>query len=275
MQDHTLDRWKTRFAKAAQLLAERLDDPPPLEELAAAAAISPFHFHRIWRALTGETVSQSVLRLRIEVSQQMLAAGGGSVTEVAMASGFGTPQSFARAFRRQTGVTPTAFRQSAEGSTILAGMPEIEIVERDRILVVALRHSGNYFGLNKTYGELWGWADKAGFLAGLRGIYGIPLDDPENVPVDELRYEACLALGDVSPPLPFHLLTLPGGATARMRYQGSYAGLDDAKQRMVEDWLLHSGREPGDHPIYSHFLNDPDSTPEPELLTDLYLPLRV
>ena len=275
MQDNTLDRWKNRFAKAAQLLAERLDDPPPLEELAAAAAISPYHFHRIWRALTGETVSQSVLRLRIEASQQMLAAGGGSVTEIAMASGFGTPQSFARAFRRQTGVTPTAFRESASGSAVLPEAPAIEIVERDRTLVVALRHSGDYFGLNETYGELWSWADQAGFLAGLQGIYGIPLDDPENVPVSELRYEACLALGDIAPPPPFHLLALPGGETARMRHLGSYAGLDAAKQRMVEDWLLPSGREPADHPIYSHFLNDPDTTPEADLITDLYLPLKV
>ncbi len=274
MQDNTLDRWKVRFSKAAQLLTERLDDPPPLEELAAAAAISPYHFHRFWRALTGETVSQSVLRLRIEASQQMLASGGGSVTEVAMASGFGTPQSFARAFRRQTGVTPTAFRETTTASAIPSGAPEIEILERDRVLVVALRHSGDYFGLNKTYGELWSWADKAGFLAGLQGIYGIPLDDPDNVPVSDLRYEACLALGVVAPPPPFHLLTLPGGETARMRHHGSYAGLEEAKQRMVEDWLLPSGREPADHPIYSHFLNDPDNTAEADLITDLYLPLK-
>ncbi|HMA51573.1 MAG TPA: AraC family transcriptional regulator, partial [Magnetospirillaceae bacterium] len=62
MQEDKLERWKTRFARAAKLLSERLDDPPPLEDLAAAAAISPYHFHRIWRALTGETVRETVLR---------------------------------------------------------------------------------------------------------------------------------------------------------------------------------------------------------------------
>lgn len=274
MQDDTLERWKTRLGKAAQLLSARLDDPPPLEELAAAAAISPFHFHRIWRALTGETVSQSVLRLRIEASQQMLAAGGSNVTEVAMAAGFGTPQSFARAFRRQTGVTPTAYRQQTAGTVTPLCPPQVEIEQRDETLVVALRHTGDCRVLNRVFATVWGWATEAGLIGGLRGIYGIPYDDPESVATPELRYDACLALGEASPPAPFKLISLPGGPAARLRHYGPYEGLEATVDRLIGDWLLTSDFEPADHPMFNHYLNDPDTTPEPDLITDVYLPLK-
>ena len=110
MHDENLTRWRARLERAAALLSERLDNPPSLKELAGAAAVSPYHFHRIWRALTNETVSQTVLRLRLEASQALLQARDASVAETAMAVGFGTPQSFARAFRRHTGLTPTEHR---------------------------------------------------------------------------------------------------------------------------------------------------------------------
>jgi pimeloyl-ACP methyl ester carboxylesterase len=52
VDEDKLDRWRRRLEHAASLLSGRLDDPPSLAELASAAAVSPFHFHRIWRALT-------------------------------------------------------------------------------------------------------------------------------------------------------------------------------------------------------------------------------
>jgi AraC family transcriptional regulator len=115
------ERGRRRFERAASLLSGRLDDPPSLAELASAAAVSPYHFHRIWRALTCETVGQTLLRLRLQASQELLLVKDAKVTETATALGFGTPQSFARAFRRYTGLTPTEHRSSqpsvAEGNS--------------------------------------------------------------------------------------------------------------------------------------------------------------
>jgi transcriptional regulator GlxA family with amidase domain len=91
VDEDILDRWKRRLEGAAALLSGRLDDPPSLTELASAAAVSPFHFHRIWRALTRETVAQTILRLRMEVSQELLLVKDASVTQTALAVGFGTP----------------------------------------------------------------------------------------------------------------------------------------------------------------------------------------
>jgi AraC family transcriptional regulator len=273
--DEVFDRWRSRFERAASLLSRRLDDPPSLAELASAAAVSPFYFHRIWRALTRETVGQTVLRLRLEASQELLLVKDTSVTETATALGFGTPQSFARAFRRHTGLTPSEHRNSQPSVADMDTRDmKVSIDRRGEIMVVGLRREGKpYTNLNATFGQVWTWAEATDILKDLQGIYGIPLDDPASVPDDQLRYDACLALGVTSAPKPFRVLRLPAGEYARLRHFGSYDGLEVATQYVVGEWLLSSGREPADFAVFHNFLNDPDQTPVHQLMTDVLLPL--
>jgi AraC family transcriptional regulator len=271
-----LDRWRRRIQRAASLLSGRLDDPPSLAELAAAAAVSPFHFHRIWRGLTGETVGQTILRLRMEASQKLLLVKDASVTRTATEVGFGTPQSFARAFRRHTGVTPSE-HQDSRSSFIDADIRDMKVVvdRRGDIVVVGLRREGKpYTNLNATFGEVWSWAEATDTLKDLQGIYGIPLDDPASVAENELRYDACLALGVISARAPFRILRLPAGEYACLRHFGSYVGLEAADQYVVGEWLVSTGREPADFPLFHHFHNDPDQTPVDQLITDILLPLK-
>jgi len=276
VDEDMLDRWRRRLERAASLLSGRLDDPPSLAELASAAAVSPFHFHRIWRALTRETVGQTILRLRMEASQELLLVKDASVTETAAAVGFGTPQSFARAFRRHTGLTPSEHRnsQSSAGKKHSPDM-NVAVDRRGEIIIVALRREGKpYTDLNATFGQVWSWAEATDRLQHLRGIYGILLDDPASVPVSELRYDAGLALGVTSAPEPFRVLRLPAGEFACLRHYGSYDGLEAATQYVVGEWLLSSGREPADFPIFHNAINDPDQTPVDELMTDILLQLK-
>jgi AraC family transcriptional regulator len=276
VDEDMLDRWRRRIQRAASLLSGRLDDPPSLAELAAAAAVSPFHFHRIWRGLTGETVGQTILRLRMEASQKLLLVKDASVTRTATEVGFGTPQSFARAFRRHTGVTPSE-HQDSRSSFIDADIRDMKVVvdRRGEIVVVGLRREGKpYTNLNATFGKVWSWAEATDTLKDLQGIYGIPLDDPASVAENELRYDACLALGVISARAPFRILRLPAGEYACLRHFGSYVGLEAADQYVVGEWLVSTGREPADFPLFHHFHNDPDQTPVDQLITDILLPLK-
>jgi AraC family transcriptional regulator len=276
VDEDMLDRWRGRLERAASLLSRRLDDPPSLAELASAAAVSPYHFHRIWRALTGETVGQTILRLRMEASQELLLVEKASVTETAAALGFATPQSFARAFRRHTGHTPSEHRDS-QSSVAKENTRDLKVAvdRRGEIMVVGLRREGKpYTRLNATFGQVWSWAEATDILKDLQGIYGIPLDDPASVPEDELRYDACLALGVSSAPPPFRVHRLPAAEYARLRHFGSYDGLEAATQYIVGEWLLSSDREPADFPVIHYSHNDPDQTPVEELVTDILLPLK-
>ncbi|WP_448662178.1 GyrI-like domain-containing protein [Sphingomonas sp. CJ20] len=272
MTDLHDDPWEARMERALALLAERLDAPPDLHALAAAAGISAYHFHRIWRALTGETVGDSIARLRIAAAQVRLAAGGESVTGVAMESGYGTPQSFARAFRRVTGMSPSAFVATGAAPVNVTPPPDADIRIELRApgeLVALRREGGGYRELNALYGQLWDWAAGAGKLDGLQGIYGLLLDDPESVPEARQRYDAALALADPGiPEPPLRIVSLPGGEHAVLRHVGSHDALEPVNQRLIA-WLVASGRMPGDFPLIHHALDDPDETPEAELRTDV------
>ena len=152
---------------------------------------------------------------------------------------------------------------------------KVAIDRRGEIMIVALRREGKpYTDLNATFGRVWSWAEATDTLQHLQGIYGIPLDDPASVPVNELRYDASLALGVTSAPEPFRVLRLPAGEFACLRHYGSYVGLEAATQHVMGEWLLSSGREPADFPIFHHFINDPDQTPVDELMTDILLQLK-
>ena len=81
------------------------------------AHFSAFHFHRLFRAWTGETLGDYLRRRRVETGALRLATQPRStVLEVALAVGFGSGEAFARAFRQRFGATPSAWR--AAGSAI-------------------------------------------------------------------------------------------------------------------------------------------------------------
>lgn len=284
MADDALDCFDARMARVLRLIGEHADEPLPLERLAAEAALSLFHFHRVWRAVTGEPIMQTVRRLRMERAAHLLATTDRPITRIALDSGFESSQSFARAFRQVMGRTPSearaagAHRGSPSITRPTAGAPmSVEVVSLEPFTIVAKRRIGPYTtaDLAATFRVPWVWARSAGLMSRLRGIYGVPLDDPESVPSETIGYDAGFDFGsDLEPPPDLHRVELGGGEAARIRVVGSYDGLDAACQFLYGEWLPRSGREPADAPLFIRFHNDPDTTPEADLVTDVYLPLR-
>jgi len=112
-----------RVQPALALAAARLDEGVPLGALAAHAGMSPFHLHRLFSAVAGETPKQYTLRLRVSRGAAMLVAGDASVLEIALSCGFESHEAFTRAFRRRFGLTPRAYR--ARGLTPGAGVADV------------------------------------------------------------------------------------------------------------------------------------------------------
>jgi AraC family transcriptional regulator len=112
------DRFRAEYAarihRVVDFVERHLDRAFTLDELARIACFSPFHFHRVFTAFTGEPLYQFILRLRLErAASQLLQNPGKSVTAVALDCGFGSPAAFARAFRRAFGTTATAWRRAS------------------------------------------------------------------------------------------------------------------------------------------------------------------
>jgi AraC family transcriptional regulator len=274
-----------RIERVLALISTNLGEPLPLRRLASEASLSPYHFHRIWRATTGEPIGETIRRLRLEKAIHSLRTTPDSVTEIAFDSGFGSSQAFSRAFKQATGCAPSEYRAKAP-PPVFKGEKElkhrlkafdVEVVSFKPFLVISKRHNGAYDErrLAETFRIPWNWAIGSGYSERLRGIYGIPHDDPSSVIPSRLRYDACLDLGaDIQPPPYLRRRTLGGGDFAKLSVVGSYEQLDDAYQYLLGIWLSGAGRQADDRPLFNHFLSDPDVTPEPDRITDVYLPLK-
>jgi len=289
----TRDAHHRRIQRAVALIEHAIghgDEPPELSRLAEAASFSPFHFHRVYRAMTGETTGQTVARLRLLQGLRLLANGERSVTDAALAVGYQTPQAFTRALRQGIGGTPSELRAEPERLwreiDRLAQPPapedgtaaplRVEVVSVEPFQVAALRVTGAYPEQNQGYGRLFGWAAHNGLLDSLRGLYGVALDDRRDVPPQACAFDCMLALGAAfadDPGEGIRLQTLGGGRYARVRLVGAFDGLEALTDALLARWLPESGETLRAAPLFHEYLDDPDETPEAVLRTDIYLPL--
>ncbi|MBA3766841.1 MAG: AraC family transcriptional regulator [Acidobacteria bacterium] len=99
-----------RIRRAVELMHAHLDRELPLEEIASAAYVSPFHFARLFKKLTGASPHAYLATLRIERAQMLLGETDLSVAEVSARVGYSSSSHFTKAFRQAKGLTPRAFR---------------------------------------------------------------------------------------------------------------------------------------------------------------------
>lgn len=99
-----------RIRRAIELMYAHLGRDLQLDEIAAAAYLSPFHFSRVFKKLTGATPHAYLATLRAVRAQELLAETDVSITEVSARVGYTSPSHFTKAFRQSTGMTPRAFR---------------------------------------------------------------------------------------------------------------------------------------------------------------------
>lgn len=105
---------EARIAAALRRLEADLAAPHPLAELAAAARLSPYHFLRVFKAVTGVTPHQWLLRARLRCAAHLLATTRRPVTEIALDVGFADLSNFIRTFRAELGAAPRRYRTLAQ-----------------------------------------------------------------------------------------------------------------------------------------------------------------
>lgn len=121
--NYTVDRWQPstrapsldakRLQRVLDFVEAQLADDLSLDDLAREACLSPYHFSRLFHEATGRPPHRYLIERRIQVAQKMLQSEQSSMVEVALDTGFGSQASFARAFRKVTGVTPRQYREQS------------------------------------------------------------------------------------------------------------------------------------------------------------------
>lgn len=82
-----------------------------LDQLAARAGLSKFHFHRLFKRAVGESPSRHQINLRMHEAKRLLRETKQSVDDVAVEVGYTNPSHFAQLFRRETGLSPSDYRR--------------------------------------------------------------------------------------------------------------------------------------------------------------------
>ena len=122
MRSQTHESYKERILQVLVHIQGHLDEALSLEDLAAVAHFSPYHFQRIFSAFMGEPVHGYIRRLRLERAAAMLKTQPkGSISEIALRSGYDTPSAFNKAFRKMFKISPRAFRKGHGSIPALAG----------------------------------------------------------------------------------------------------------------------------------------------------------
>lgn len=270
-----------RLERVSGYIFEHLDEEIDLFQLADVACLSPCHWHRIYHAMTGETVAATVKRLRLHRAAGYLAHSAMPVRVVAAKSGYPNLQSFNRVFKAAYGMPPARYRKQGSHAAFRlrtgkgdSTMYPVTIQDLPAEKAIGVSHTGPYMQIGKAFETLFGQLGARGMIRpGLRMI-GVYLDDPTIVAEDKLRSKAAIISEAAPGGPPLESFAIPGGAHAVLRYVGPYAGLGAAYQWLYGTWLPQSGREAADAPVFEEYRNNPRDTPPSELITDICLPLR-
>ncbi|MCP4024096.1 MAG: AraC family transcriptional regulator [Desulfobacteraceae bacterium] len=113
--ENTLLEYQIRINRVINFVTHNLDKDLSLERLSREAMFSKFHFHRIFHALTGETVNNFISRQRLQKAAHMLIYDRRTpLTDIAFDSGFSSSQNFSKAFKKYFGIPPSQFRKARD-----------------------------------------------------------------------------------------------------------------------------------------------------------------
>jgi AraC family transcriptional regulator len=274
--------YQDRLTRVVDYIHDHLEDELSLDRLADVACLSPYHWHRIYTAMCGETIAATVKRLRLQRASGRLANSDMAVKEVARRAGYGTVESFTRAFRAVYDLPPADYRargshaafKAATAAQDSAGFP-VSIETLPEQTCTCVTHRGSYLQIDRAFGTLFAELAAQGLLTPEIRMVAQFFDDPDLVEETELQSMACAPMqAGVALAPPLQAAVLRGGRYARLRYQGPYADMKGAYRWLYGVWLPQSGEEAADAPAFEAYLNTPQEVAQTELRTDIHLPLE-
>jgi len=296
-QQTTWIDYKDRILRVLKHIQEHLDEALDLEDLACVACFSSFHFHRIFAAMTGETIADHVRRLRLERAAMELRSGAKPVIQVALDAGYEAHAAFTRAFKAAYGVSPAAFRRATGPIAILAapsgvhfrqGVPltnfntnhlttkAMKVITKQikPMRVAYLRHVGPYEDVRPTAFDLMARLSADKQISKRSAFIGMGHDNPAVTSAAELRYDVCFTVDEeYEPKKPVEVQTIPGGDYAVAKHC-PFGKIKDAYQYLFGKWLARSSRELRPAPCFVMLMNARDAVAHTKQVYDIYMPLQ-
>lgn len=269
----TRESYAKRLQRVVDHIWANLDQPLDLNQLADIACLSPYHFHRVYHAMIGETAAETLSRSRLQRASNALARSDVSIAIIAGKAGYASTAAFSRAFRSAYGASPGAFRTFSRKITGASTMP-VQVLNRPALRIAAVRHKGPPQEIGAAFDRVMAWAGPKGVAMPPAVGVAVYLSDMTTVPPKDQEALAGLSVGpDVEADDTVVIHEIPAGKQAVLLYKGPYAQIGKGYQELF-GWLPSSGEEPAHLPCFEINLNDPRQTAPEDLLTELCLPLK-
>ncbi|WP_299521635.1 GyrI-like domain-containing protein [Winogradskyella sp.] len=276
--------YQEQLNTVVEYIHNHLDRKIDIARLAELSHFSPFHFHRITRAMLGEPIGTYITRVRIEMAARLLRYSDNSVEQIAYSVGFETPSSLSKAFKNYFGISPSAHRNKKElvikkqnrmTTTLNIKTPKILDLNDQNCLYYTMYGAYQTLDYASAWQKLWAEVKSQKlFTKGIQMI-GLPYDDPNVTDPNKTRYDACLIIHkDAKPNGDVGVKTLKGGKYAMFLYQGSYKHFPQVYDYMFNEWLLNTTYELSDAPPRERYISHPDRVAEDKLKTEFYIPIK-
>ncbi|MCF2904759.1 AraC family transcriptional regulator [Octadecabacter sp. CECT 8868] len=268
-----------RILRVVEYIHAHASEDLSLDQLADVAALSRFHWHRVFTAIMGVSPAAMIRSVRMHKATMLLVRSSQPVSGIAKQVGYPNERSFVRAFKEVYDVTPAAFRKrgvtapmktNPNGETLMFDVSNRTI---DPMTLAALSHRGPYSEGSVAYQKVATIMTTGGHWPNTRGMAGVYYDDPNEVAPENLRSHAGVIWAGGEVPEGLEAVDLAGGDYAVLTFKGPYAGLGQAYDYLFGDWLTESQARLRDSPSFEVYLNDPTTTAPDDLLTEIFMPL--
>lgn len=294
LAESTLVNYRAAIDMVTSYIQCNIDNDLQLEDLAVQAGFSPFHFHRIFAGIMGETVAEYVQRIRMAMVVQRLLNSSESVTEIGLAAGYKTPSAFAKAFRLRFGVSPSSFRamdrtaafalliEKPKAVSAAQRLPQPEIRTLPDLHVLYVRERGiiEYSfskAADRAFSTLMRYLQRHQLVDAFSACLAITPDNYDVVPHAQCRIDAGVVLkADRQVELSSDevaIQVLPAGRWAVFQHKGPYDTLWQSWNVAYRDWLPRSNQRPRDVPPVEVYVNNINDTPPEQLRTEILIPI--
>lgn len=306
----TRESYVDRVNRAIDHMVSNLDRPVRLRELAKAAALSPFHFHRVFQAITGTTPSDFAKDMRLDRALLLMAVNGrASLTGIALSCGFASSSDFSRSFKQRFGAAPSAFDIAAwriQRGTELdgLGMNGSRVREELRVMPPAQRHveklpsrsNPDHFkvrildlparsvayvrvanpykggGVMRAVERLTAWARTHGLERGQ--WLGYQWENPEITPLERCGYYVAVDADRFTPSGEIGRYRFPAMTVAQIDIDGGIELELRALRWLYGSWLPRSGCVPADQPSFEAWTGLPFGHGMERFVLAVQLPIR-
>ncbi len=293
----------TRICDAIVYVEENLDKKLTLEKVAQKAFFSPYHFHRLFRVVTNETLQNFINRKRIEkAASYLLHQKENTVTEVSELVGYSNLSSFSKSFKKFYGISPTKFKEissnkfskiskteSKNGQTKISLEQYIcnvnnalnwlqmhtkpEVKQTPRLDLAYISHKGKIEAIGSVYNKLVKWATPKGLINEQTRMVTIYHDSPKITDPNNIRMSACIVLNDpIDLDDSVNLRILSPTKCIVSRFEIIPFQFQQAWESSLV-WMSENGYQKADKDPFEIYYNNAAEHPENKFIVDFCIPI--